>query len=262
MRSFLKIIVYKIRGFLFPPSVVWQEGFNTWREAEAKASSYSDSVIFEKVLTSSRLVKKGLAHHERDSVLFFSPSYNFALICLLQEASRHLKEPLFICDFGGALGSLYWQHRQLLVSLNLTIRRWLIIEQPRFVELGLSEFKDGTLDFASSFPEGNVDVLILSSVLQYLENPWEVLKSLLSQKPHYVFLDRTGFTLDDSEVITLQKVREPIYHASYPCWFLSRKNLLETMVRAGYQLVTEFEALDRSNVPSLYRGVVWKRKKD
>ena len=52
---------------------------------------------------------------------------------------------LEVVDFGGALGSTWWQHREELSALGL--RRWVVVEQPQFIEAG-REFAGEILGFA------------------------------------------------------------------------------------------------------------------
>ena len=80
----------------------------------------------------------------------------------------------------------------------------------------------------------------MSSVLQYLEKPYEILQELIDNSFEYIIIDRTFFLDIDNDKIMVQKVPEEIYNASYPCWLLSKKKFLNFMGN-DYILISEFD---------------------
>jgi hypothetical protein len=80
---------------------------------------------------------------------------------------------LDVLDFGGALGSLYFQHRSYFSNLEAV--QWCVVEQREFVTEGLAHVADGCLRFYESIEacckECNPAIGIASSALQYLPNP-------------------------------------------------------------------------------------------
>ena len=85
---------------------------------------------------------------------------------------------LHVLDFGGAFGSTCMQHRTALAGL--TECTWHIVEQEHFVAAGKAEFSTDTLHFHSTpeeaFNAAPINVILLSSVLQYLPDPYSLLK--------------------------------------------------------------------------------------
>ena len=73
-------------------------------------------------------VKNGEAVYERDSVLFDEIQYSWGLLAGLEKAALEHDGKLCVLDFGGSLGSTYYQNKQfselvfhqihLLVHLN------------------------------------------------------------------------------------------------------------------------------------------------
>jgi putative methyltransferase (TIGR04325 family) len=149
-------------------------------------------------------------------------------MALLREAAAARDGKLTVLDFGGSLGSSYFQVRPQLQ--NCGCLRWRIVEQPAFAVAGRREFQNDELEFYSSVAAacdaGMPDVLLLASVLPYLASPFEVLAGLLKTGAPWVIVDRTGFTLDGGSRLTIQRVPRSIYPASYPCWFLDRAEVL------------------------------------
>ena len=78
---------------------------------------------------------------ERDGVVFDQPDYNFPLLACLLRVATESGNRLRVLDFGGSLGSTYFQCRPFLGGVSEL--RWTVVEQPQFVECGRREFEDG-----------------------------------------------------------------------------------------------------------------------
>ena len=157
----------------------WSGDYASWAEALAASSGYDAPAILDRVEAAALKVKRGEAVHERDSVVFDAIEYSWPLLSgLLWAAARDGR--LDVVDFGGALGSTYAQNRHFLQPLPSL--RWSVVEQPHFVERGRRSFQDERLRFYESLEacltENTPNVLVLSSVLQYLERPYDLLAGL------------------------------------------------------------------------------------
>ena len=201
-------------------ATVRHEGaYPNWTAATAAATGYDAANILEIQRAAMRKVRDGEAVHERDSVLFDEIEYFFpTLAALLLIASRN-KERLRVLDFGGALGSSYYQNRQMLA--HLAQLQWHVVEQPHFVEAGQAEFENRHLRFFptldAAWQAGAPDVVLLSSVLQYLEDPARLLHDIADRAPPYILVDRTPVMDQGAERITVQTVPPSIYPARYAC---------------------------------------------
>ena len=133
-------------------------------------------------------------------------------------------------DFGGSLGSSYFQNKHLLSELNL---EWSIVEQSHFVEYGKKELSDNTLQFymdiEECLSERKLDVIMISNTLQYLEDPYQWLNCFINSKIDYIFVDTATFSRNQDEYITIQHVSPKIYNASYPCWFFNKEKMLKIL---------------------------------
>ena len=216
---------------------MWQGDFQSWSQAQSKTTGYDSDIILEKCRNALLKVKNGEAVYERDSVLFDSIQYSWALLCSLQKVAIENNNNLNIIDFGGSLGSTYFQNIKMLHNLNSI--KWCIIEQPHFVSCGKEYFQDDKLFFQENFSQAldkfTPNVLLLSSVLQYLEDPKYWIKYVSELKFPYIIIDRTAIANDSRDIITVQIVNEEIYQASYPCWFFNEKKLLNLF--ENYELV-------------------------
>lgn len=234
------VITAALKGHL-PGRIRFEGGFTDWATACARAGGYSDSAILDRVLRAALLVKAGQAAYERDSVCFQIPRMNAPVLAALMWAAARCNGSLHVMDFGGSLGSTYFQHRMWLQALRGL--RWTVVEQPQFVAAGQAHLQDDALTFVSSpqnVPkESPPNALLFSSVLQYLESPQQTWEQLISLAPEVVVVDRTPFSAASQDRVFVQHVPPSIYKASYPMWVLSEERW-QRLWTDGYQLVASF----------------------
>lgn len=214
----------------------WTGDYADWASAAKAAGGYDDQAVFTRVKAAAAAVRDGKALWERDSALFQHEEWNWPLLAALFAIAAQNNGKLQVLDFGGAFGSTYMQHRRAFELLSECV--WHVVEQEHFVKAGQAEFAAANLRFhpgiEDALREAPVNVILLSSVLQYLPDAWAFLrKALKTRLP--VILDRTP-TLPDSDRITVQHVPTSIYKASYPCRWLSKKRLEWLLRNAGYRL--------------------------
>ncbi|HNW96914.1 MAG TPA: methyltransferase, TIGR04325 family [Bacteroidales bacterium] len=229
--------------------------YNSWEEAKKNCTGYDSDIIIEKVKNAAFKVKNGEAVYERDSVLFDKIQYSYPLLTGLMWVAAQNGGNLNALDFGGALGSTYFQNKHFLNSLNCV--QWNIVEQEKFVETGKLYFEDEHLKFYHSISEcinkNNIDIIILSGVIQYLETPEIFLKEVISYGFKFIIIDRTLFNNVHSDTLTIQKVSPEIFDASYPCWFLD-KNKFKEIFKEKYDLILEFDGFCEG------KGFIFKKK--
>lgn len=220
----------------------WFGDYTTWEEAKKASSGYETDEILQKVRASLLKVKNGESVYERDSVLFNEIHYSWPLLSGLMLAAATCGENLRVLDFGGSLGSTYYQNKKFLDQLDSV--SWSVVEQKHFADAGKNDFADERLHFydgiESCIHEQDPNILVLSSVLQYIEKPYELLDELLKHNFQFVLFDRTPFSSNNQDRITLQVVSPKIYSASYPCWFFNETIFLDYFQAKGYALIEKF----------------------
>ncbi|WP_345796629.1 methyltransferase, TIGR04325 family [Castellaniella sp. MT123] len=232
-------------GKLSPVARVGNEyevGFKDWTDAAKRATGYDAQAILNKVVDAALQVKDGEVAFERDTVTFKQREVVYQLFAWLMYAASR-EGALRVMDFGGALGSLYYQHRFLFDRLNDL--RWGVVEQSHFVHAGRKDFEDHALYFFETTQECADEIrpnfLLLSSVIQYLESPYQVLAELLDRGVPYVLVDRTMARRGMAEEIAVQHVPPSIYDASYPLWLLDANKLESCFADHGYQVFDNFD---------------------
>lgn len=237
-----------------------------WEDAISDSGGYDSDVILNKVKESLLKVKSGEAAYERDSVLFDRIQFSWPLLAgLLWIASKN-ENKLSLIDYGGSLGSSFYQNIKFFLHLNEF--SWNVVEQPKFVECGKRYFEDDHLKFYYTIDEcleiHHPCAIIFSSVLPYIERPYDVLQSVINKKIPYIIIDRTPFIAHGDDRLTVQKVPPSIYKASYPAWFLNLEKFL-SLFRVDYELMADFDALggriDLGDNVANDKGFIFRRKK-
>jgi putative methyltransferase (TIGR04325 family) len=137
------------------------------------------------------------------------------------------------------------------------------------VKFGQEKIQDDKLKFYFSIQEclaeNKPNVVLLSSVLQYLKDPYSWWRECLSLNIPYIIVDRTAFNLNGRQVLVVQNVPQEIYEASYPAWFF---NLTEfkKYFQDSYSIVATFDSsfekpVDiNEDVKGVWKGFILKKK--
>lgn len=230
----------------------WQGNYLNWQNAEKASSGYDDDKIVDKVLESTLKVKNGEAVFERDSVVFDKIEYSEPLLLALVLASRN--GSINVLDVGGALGSHYFQNAQFLKdNYDITNISWNIVEQKKYIEIGKQFLASEELKFHLSIADykknsRNIDIIILSSVLAYIENIDEIIAKVVDSGARFIIIDRT-LVLEESkeDIICVQTVPDVIYKASYPCRIFSKEKLISRFLKdKKYKVILDY----KSNIDS------------
>lgn len=240
LKNFLPPYIYHLMIDLFFKKYGWFGDYKHWNLATQFSEGYDSNIIFEKVCEASKKIEHGDAIFERDSLLFFKQDNNWPLLSNLLWISSQQNGKLSIIDYGGSLGSTFFQHKEYLNKIDI---KWNIIEQENFVNYGRLNIIDKKIHFYLNFEECYVksksNTLLLSSVLPYIENPFDFIKSILKYNFNYILVDRTYFTNSSQNRITIQKISPTIYDASYPCWIFSQKDFEKEFLKR-YTIKSEY----------------------
>lgn len=248
VKKFIPPILWDFGNIFKRNQIKFIFGFDSWSACQKKAKGYDDDEIIQKVRLATHDVATKKAKYERDSVLFSDNHQLWYLISLL--ALKKLENIelglslISVVDYGGALGSLYFQHIDLIDKIGGV--EWNIVEQQKYVEIGKKEFQNSELKFHENIDDINqFDIVIFSAVLQYLENPYSALENLLRSKPDYVIIDRLFISeLEGHDVLSLQKNPKSFVMSNYPCWIFSKRKFCNFIALCGYKVFSDMEGID------------------
>ena len=228
VKDWLPPALLRVARHLSGKGIRFEGNYKTWGEAAALCTGYDAESILDKVLEATLKVKRGEAAFERDSVLFDEIQYSWPVTAALMWAAARNNGELHVLDFGGSLGSSYFQNRRFLSQLKAV--SWHVVEQAHFIQKGKKFIEDDILKFHSSIEESvkaiSPNVILLSSVAQYLPCPEWLFNQINSIEADILLFDRTPFTVAPQDTICIQHVPSDVYKASYPMWLLSRIKLL------------------------------------
>lgn len=243
-------------------SIVYRGPFNDWASAFSSTEGYGQHAILERVSLATRQVLDGFAVYEQDGIaLHHAPPPSHALNGLLLAAALDGGR-LSVLDLGGGLASHYLRWRSVLSTLPDV--HWAVVEQASYVMEGRRLFStDPAVFFHDDIATVSIspNVVLASSVLQYLPEPYQTLRRLMDFAPRMIVLDR--LPCGTSEVVMSQSVPPNLGKASYPLWILSRERVHAQLSR-DYRLLLEFEAADQplqaARICAEYRGSIWQRR--
>lgn len=242
----------------------WSGNYPSWQAALQHCSGYNADNILQKVKDATLKVKNGEAVYERDSVIFDEIEYSWPLLAALLWVAARNEGKLNVIDFGGSLGSTYFQNKQFLDRLHDV--HWNIVEQPDFVTCGKKYIQDEVLKFYVSTREAlneqKANVMIISCTLPYIEEPYKLIEELIRLNIPVIIIDNTPFNVENRDRLTVQKVPPCIYVASYPCWFLDY-NKVKRAFADQYTIVSEHvndSVIELDGRKIGYKGLLLERK--
>lgn len=224
------------------PRYGWFGRYASWQAAKRHCTGYDDDAILQKILAGAQKVKNGQAAWERDGVVLDRIEYSWPLLAHLLWIARKNNHRLSVLDFGGALGTTWFQNRSYLQGLDRV--QWSVTEQAGFVDAGRRHIADGGLQFYHTIEDavaerGPHDVFLAGCSLPYLEQPYAFLGETIDKGFPYIIIENTYFNPLPGDRLTIQKVPPFYYEASYPAWFLDYDKV-KALLLTRYELVAEY----------------------
>jgi putative methyltransferase (TIGR04325 family) len=238
--------------------------FRSWEEAAQNSDGWDAAVITSKTLDVSLKLRDGQVEYQQDTVIYKSIRYSSTIVAFLLLSLERHKDKLNLVDFGGSLGTNYYQNRKLLRQLTQTPVAWNIVELPVIAKLGAEHFAEANLRFFSSLDqlESQLGVVppafLFSGSLQCLPTPFAVLDRVIQLGASILAFDRLLVGSSDSDAILIQHPNpEKYFDASCPVWRFSKKRFIENLAVKGFSLVDLFT--NRPNASMDHCGLLFVR---
>ncbi|HNX76846.1 MAG TPA: methyltransferase, TIGR04325 family [Candidatus Rifleibacterium sp.] len=230
------------RRLLVRRGIFFNGPFPSWKAAADESGSYDQEIILQKVRSAALMVKQGKAAFERDATPFQQYNFEWPVLSNLMWSAAREKGSLRVLDFGGSLGSSYFQNLPFLKHLPEI--RWGVVEQPHYVKCGQTEIQNDNLlffnDIESCSKSIKPDVILLGSVIQFLPEPYAALQQLIESGASTFIFDRTYFSAENQDAIYVQINPVCIYPADYPCWLLNERKISEFFDQNKFFSVSSF----------------------
>lgn len=259
LRKYIPPFVLDIAKYAIESIYGYSGNFSTWENALNKTKGYDSELIINKVINSTKEVINGNGKYERDGIVFTEEDINWPLMSLILLTQN---DDFNLIDFGGSLGSTYYQNKKLLNKFNNI--NWNIVEQDNFVNAGKDITKDSSLNFFNNITEAQnhskSNLILFGCVIQYLEFPFDIINKIENDIEYLIF-DRVPFTKWDKDYITVQKVPPWIYPASYPCWLFNENNFIKKLNNKNYALELEYDPNIYSIKDLYFKTLMFKKLK-
>jgi len=245
----------------------WKGNYATYSDAQKNTTSYAADHILQKIITTTTKVKNKEIVYERDGIAYDKLLHNFPMLSTLLFIASQNDSELTIIDFGGSLGTTYYQNKPYLS--NLKKLTWCIIEQPNYVQAGKENFENDELKFyynlEDCLKENTPQLVMFCGVIQYIESYKAVVESIASYKIPYLLIDYIAYNSGKHDRYAIQHV-PPVFYgapASYACIFFG-KDKFYALLQQHYKLVFDYIADNDEYYlqlqPFKYEGVLWKLK--
>lgn len=267
IKEFIPPILKTLQWYSFKYG--WKGRYKTFEDAKEKCNGYDEGHILQRIIETTGKVKNGEVAYERDGIIYDEVKNNFYLLSALLKISSRNGNKLTVIDFGGSLGTTYYQNIEHLSHLNSL--NWCIVEQPNFVSAGKESFENEHIQFFNSMEDclskhPKPDLVLISGVLQYIPKPYDLLNKIQSYGIPYLMLDLVGYNDKNEDRITVQNVPPVFYgiEATYPCTFFNRSKL-ESQLKNNYSKAFDFTSEEEKYYigfkPFRYEGSFWQLKK-
>jgi putative methyltransferase (TIGR04325 family) len=157
-----------------------------------------------------------------------------------------------VIDVGGAGGDYFFMFAKAMPTVAFD---WVVVETPALAAaISKTEFGSGKgIRWASSLDEvgGDFDVALLSSVLQYVDDPYGLLNKV-ANKCKVMIINRIPLTTSRVDQATVQHVRTHGRRGAYPAWFFGSEVFLGEIQKVG-DIVSRWAVPEDSHVLKFQR---------
>ena len=212
--------------------------YKDWQDATKNSTGYSSSAVLTKVENAIEKVLNGQSKYERDGTNFENLPIKNTLIEFLMDFDLQSKHS--ILDVGGGLGSLYINYKSFFESSNF---EYIVLEQDNFYLKGkeIAKLHDLPIKFIKDLSTiKDVEIVILSSTLQYFENWKKFVKEILDKNPKHIFIDRHPLSDDVSKIFVQLNKNYYSEEVTYPLHICNEEEFIAEFI--GYELISSWNS--------------------
>jgi putative methyltransferase (TIGR04325 family) len=231
-----------IMEWFLPPKIkVWVRvllsrlvGFTkvgSWESAVAKSSGYESANVVEPIVAAAKRIQD-----DTQASNFLTTRYQqiaTGMLYCISQGRLNSGEPIRVLDVGGGGADYFNQFQKFAPHINFD---WTVLETPALAEAMSNEFGRNltNLRWVSSIENTNetYDVILCSSVFQYVEKPFELLATLV-KKSGFLIVNRISLVDSSEHFVAMQRIITNGKRASYPVHFFAEKKFLNEMSQYG-----------------------------
>jgi putative methyltransferase (TIGR04325 family) len=219
----------------------------SWADALRQSDGWDAPAITRKTLEVSRQVRDGTIAFQQDTIAHESVRYSATVLAFLLLATSGRTGRCEIIDFGGSLGTHYYQNRKILAQITGSTVGWNIVERPDIAALGREHFREPGLTFFASLAEAKAALsappaaFLFSGSLQCLEEPFRALDDAVALGARVLAFDRLLVSPGERHEIYLQRPNpQRYYRATYPAWCFAKGPFIAAVEARGFTRVDQF----------------------
>jgi putative methyltransferase (TIGR04325 family) len=213
----------------------------------ARADGWDSPSITNKTLDSALRVRDGLAAFEQDGVVRPRILYSTTVLTFISLVLSLRPGHLDVIEFGGGLGTGYFQNRKILSNLTGVQISWNIVERPDLASLGSQYFEKPDLRFFSDIETAVAalnaapEFFLFSGSLQCIAEPLSLLEQIIKLGVRVVAFDRLLVAPTREHAVFIQHPDPKIYYAAtYPAWCFSKDLFISDLIAKGFTLIEHF----------------------
>ena len=229
---------------------IWQGIYSRYGDVPTTGSGFdSDSFVnaavahAEKLLTASR----------QNSSIPPEVTAEHSLLPLLVSVLCRASDGATVLDFGGGIGSAYLHLVRSVLGCGVV--DYHIVEREAMCVAATRLFRDDSrVHFHSTLPADlpGLDVVHISTALQYVEDYADLLRKLCAYRAPYVLFVK--LSSGDIPTYATQQTNVPGTTVAY--WFINVREVIALMAQGGYALIFKGaleREYDQQNFPAGYR---------
>ncbi|HKS09129.1 MAG TPA: methyltransferase, TIGR04325 family [Pyrinomonadaceae bacterium] len=249
MRKLLRSPVVKVVArWANKEPFIWDGVYESFDQVPVMGQGFASEAWLADMERYTRTAVTALRNEDGVGIPEKVPQYHAQLSLLLASMPAQ-DRPVRVLDFGGGMGIGVTNVRRCMAA-GLDVE-YLIVDNEESCKRGRELLKDfSSVKFMSELPRDveSVDVIVLSAVLQFVEEYEKLLSTLAAFRPSHWFF---GF-LPAGDIPTFASAQLNVPGSVLPVWFFNVNELTQIVEKFGYQLAFK-SALDRvfdmSNFP-------------
>ena len=218
-----------LRGILAP--IIGFRVAKNWESAVSRSSGYQSPQTISTIEGADPVVDKWTADHN-----FLGSRYlqvASAFLSGLNPEKLKSETTIYVLDIGGGLGEYFFLIQDNLPNLKF---EWLILETPALCELAKSKHADSSgVSWTDALNDSSqtFDIVLLSSVIQYVEKPFELIEMAAQKAPLLIF-NRLPLSANGHNLVCIQRPGLFESKGSYPVHILSEQLFISYLLSRGH----------------------------
>lgn len=256
-------LYYILKRRKFHKKYIWNGIYKKFSDVPITGEGYQENSLAKETLEyTSSILNSSYSQPFIPTIVTEEHAFLPFLVSILCSYQKGIK----VLDFGGGMGVSYIY--LLLCATNAKEISYYVVENENLVKNCSQLFPNSNIQFYSSLPTEpeNVDLVYISSALQYIENYASLLDRLCQYKPKYLLFNK----LSTGEMPTYATCQQNLPETKIAYWFINVFEIIKIMSDKGYSLIFK-NTLDREynqdNFPKEYRmhrtsNLLFKRDND